>query len=234
MPPSDFGGRSGRCGTQGWPSRKMSRPFWIISSSAFTVAVTPPSGSASASSIDTDMPATGLRPPAARVFGSVEPPSEPPRDDLRVVGSALARRLPGLTMVSSTMRDSGEGAGLAASSKRPSASPRRSPRAAPRRTAPAASRKIRVPDRCRGRKRACGVPWADSSIWWANGQFITLIAVRAWQQGDRSRRRWCVDKQTRHKRSFSRCLKCGLWPSLARGVLAALPCGFRRAAKGGQ
>ncbi len=50
-------------------ARKRSRPPWINSSSALTVAVTPPGGSAAASSRLTAMPATGFSPPLGAPWG---------------------------------------------------------------------------------------------------------------------------------------------------------------------
>jgi hypothetical protein len=41
MPPSDFSGRSGRCGTHIWPSLNSGLPESISALSASTVAVTP-------------------------------------------------------------------------------------------------------------------------------------------------------------------------------------------------
>lgn len=89
-PPSDFGGRAGRCGVQSLPSLNSGLPLSISADSASTVAVTPDVDvSLAASSRDTSRPATGLRPAAARVFGSVEPPMEVPRADLLPTISTL-------------------------------------------------------------------------------------------------------------------------------------------------
>ncbi|MCY1244517.1 hypothetical protein D9M72_575960 [compost metagenome] len=64
------------------------------------MAVTPEVDSLSASSSDTSRPATGLRPAAARVFGSVVPPIEVPRADLDAAISTFLRCLPALEATS--------------------------------------------------------------------------------------------------------------------------------------
>jgi hypothetical protein len=79
MPPSDFSGRSGRCGTHIWPSLNSGLPESISAFSASTVAVTPlVEASWPASSSVTSSPATGIRPAAARSRGSFEPPIDAP------------------------------------------------------------------------------------------------------------------------------------------------------------
>ncbi|MOA07176.1 hypothetical protein D3C78_1268600 [compost metagenome] len=84
-PPSDFGGRAGRCGVHSLPSLNSGLPLSISFDSASTVAVTAPGARLAASSSDTSMPATGLRPAAARVFGSLDAPMETPRAVLEAV-----------------------------------------------------------------------------------------------------------------------------------------------------
>ncbi len=82
MPPSDFCGRAGRCGTQISPFLNSGLPLSMSLESASTVAVTAPVASDWASSSETSMPAIGLRPAAARVLGSEEAPIETPREVL--------------------------------------------------------------------------------------------------------------------------------------------------------
>jgi len=79
MPPSDFGGRAGLWGVHSLPSLKSGLPLSISLESASTVAVTAPGARDWASSKETSSPATGLRPAAARVFGSLDAPIETPR-----------------------------------------------------------------------------------------------------------------------------------------------------------
>ena len=79
MPPSDFSGRSGRCGVQIWPFLCSGLPDSISRESAATVAVTPEFDSDSASSSEMSRPATGLSPAAARSLADAAPPIEVPR-----------------------------------------------------------------------------------------------------------------------------------------------------------
>ncbi len=78
MPPSDFSGRCGRCGTQ---SLMFGSPERIRSSSAVKVAPTPAFAMLPASSRLTSRPETGINPASARRFGSDVPPISVPRDD---------------------------------------------------------------------------------------------------------------------------------------------------------
>jgi hypothetical protein len=73
-----FVGRGGRCGVQILPSLNSGLPLSISADSASTVAVTAVPAQRASSSV-VSMPETGLRPAAARVFGSVVPPIEVPR-----------------------------------------------------------------------------------------------------------------------------------------------------------
>ncbi|OWK23803.1 hypothetical protein AJ87_30245 [Rhizobium yanglingense] len=97
IPPSDFSGRAGRCGVQILPFLCSGLPDSMSAESASTVAVTAvPAESCEASSSVVSMPETGLRPAAARVFGSVEPPIEVPRADFEAAISTFLRCLPAL------------------------------------------------------------------------------------------------------------------------------------------
>ena len=78
-PPSDFSGRAGRWGTHISPFLCSGFPDSISADSAATVAVTPEFDSELASSSEMSIPATGLRPAAARSLAVAAPPIDVPR-----------------------------------------------------------------------------------------------------------------------------------------------------------
>src|SRR5690606_11696886 len=97
LPPSDFSGRGGRCGTQvlSWIS---GRPVSISADSAATVAVTDDADIDSASSRLISRPETGLRPLAARSRAVAAMPIDVPRPDLCVSVAAFFAALPAFVL----------------------------------------------------------------------------------------------------------------------------------------